>query len=244
MPLSTWHLARHSRPETIQLPHFAKRHYTPAKNECCYRPQCQDTTLRRVVQDKTHPRMVDFVLYVLAALASQQLERCYIISYASLSLSYTMLYSQLKGFSTVKSQLGYRIEPRLKDGLEERARRTGTPATKILEEYITAGLARDNGELIEQNSLPAIRAAVREEVARTMTELYQQLSADLQKSARKSDDRLAALIVKAARSAGIAQRMLFSLASKLVTYDFALKIWESAKEQVGKDLAKPDPSQP
>lgn len=140
----------------------------------------------------------------------------------------------------MKKQLGYRIDGNLKDGIDERARRTGTPATKILEGYILAGLARDNGELIEQNSLPAIRAAVREEVAKSLAELYQQLSADLQQSARKSDDRLAALIVKAARSAGIAQRMLFSLAAKLVNHDFAMKIWESAKEQTGKALVKPE----
>jgi hypothetical protein len=34
--------------------------------------------------------------------------------------------------------------------------------------------------------------------------------------------------------------MLFSLASKLVSYDFATKIWDSAKEQTGKALVKPD----
>ena len=140
----------------------------------------------------------------------------------------------------MKKQLGLRVDDHLKDGLNDQAQRSSKSATMLLEEYIAAGLARDNGELVEQNSLPAIRAAVREEVGKAMQELYQQLSADLQKSARKSDGRLAALIVKAARSAGIAQRMLFSLASKLVNYEFAMKIWDSAKEQVGKDIAKPD----
>jgi hypothetical protein len=137
-------------------------------------------------------------------------------------------------------QIGLRVDAHLKDGLNDQAERSSKAVTTLLEEYIAAGLARDNGELIEQNSLPAIRAAVREEVGKAMQELYQQLSDDLQKSARRSDDRLAALIVKAARSAGIAQRMLFSLASKLVNYEFAMKIWESAKEQTGKALVKPD----
>ncbi len=73
-----------------------------------------------------------------------------------------------------------------------------------------------------------------------MQELYQQLSADLQKSARRSDDRLSALIVKAARSAGIAQRMLLSLAGKLVTPDFATRAYEDAREKAGKDIAKPE----
>jgi|SRR5579859_7066433 len=140
----------------------------------------------------------------------------------------------------MKKQLGLRIEARLKDGLDERAERTNTPATSILEGYIEAGLARDNGELIEQSSLPAIRAAVREEVNRAMAELYQQLSADLQKSARRSDDRLSALIVKAARSAGIAQRMTLSIADKVMGRDPALKAYNDAREKAGKDIVKPE----
>src|SRR5215472_14006204 len=143
-----------------------------------------------------------------------------------------------------KKQIGLRVEAHFKDRLSDQAEQSNKPATTLLEEYIAAGLARDNGELIEQNSLPAIRAAVREEVSQAMTELYQQLSADLQRSAKKSDDRLAALIVKAARSAGIAQRMVFSLSSKLVSNEFALKIWDSAKEQTGKALVKPEESSP
>jgi hypothetical protein len=48
------------------------------------------------------------------------------------------------------------------------------------------------------------------------------------------------LIVKAARSAGIAQRMVFSLADELVDRDFALRAYEDAKEKAGKDIAKPE----
>src|SRR5579864_5511597 len=140
----------------------------------------------------------------------------------------------------MKKQVGHRVEAHIKDALAEQAKRSSKPEATLLEEYITAGLARDNGELIEQSTLPAIRAAVREEFNACMDHLYERLSHDLQQSARKSDDRLSALIVKAARSAGIAQRMLFSLASKLVSYDFAMKIWESAKEQTGKALVKPE----
>ena len=98
----------------------------------------------------------------------------------------------------MKKQIGLRIEAHLKDGLDDQARRSGKPATSILEEYITKGLARDSGELVEQNSLPvvreAVREAVREEVGKQMHMLSQHLSADLQKSAKRSDDRLTALI--------------------------------------------------
>jgi len=139
-----------------------------------------------------------------------------------------------------KKQIGLRVEDHLKDGLQDQAKRSGKPETTLLEEYIAAGLARDNGELIEQNSLPAIRAAIREEVAKAMQELYQQLSTDLQKSARRSDDRLAALILKAARYSGVGQRMLYSFIAKSISTDFALKMFEAAKEQTGRDIAKPD----
>jgi hypothetical protein len=140
----------------------------------------------------------------------------------------------------VKKQIGLRVAPHLKDGLQDQAARSGKAETALLEEYIAAGLARDNGELIEQNSLPAVRQAVREEVAKAIEELREQLSADLQKSARRSDDRLAALIVKAARSAGIAQRMLYSYIGKAVNTEFATKMYEAAKEATGKDIARPD----
>jgi hypothetical protein len=139
-----------------------------------------------------------------------------------------------------KERLDVRIRPELRHQLEAKVQQNETSLTKLAERYLVEGLARDNGELIEQSSLPAIREAVRSEFNACMDQLYERLSRDLQQSARKSDDRLAALIVKAARSAGIAQRMMFSLASKLVNYEFAMKIWESAKEQTGKALVKPE----
>jgi len=140
----------------------------------------------------------------------------------------------------MKAGIGYRIEKRLKDGIDERAEKTGRPATAILEEYIAAGLARDNGELIEQSSLPAIRAAVREEVNQAFSELYDKLSADMAKVALRDTNRLAALIVKAARSAGVAQRMIYAFMAKSVGGDFTNRAFEDAKEKVGKDIARPD----
>ncbi len=72
-----------------------------------------------------------------------------------------------------------------------------------------------------------------------MQELYQHLSTDLQKSARRSDDRLSALITKAARTSGIAQRMLFTLIGKIVDVNYAKKTYDEAKEVTDKDLARP-----
>ena len=138
-----------------------------------------------------------------------------------------------------KERFDLRISADLRHRLDAQVHDEGN-LTKLIERYLEEGLARESGELIEQSSLPAIRAAVREEFNACIDQLYERLSADLQQAAKKSDDRLATLSIKGARSAGIAQRMVFSLAAKLVNYDFALKIWESAKEQVGKALAKPE----
>ena len=139
-----------------------------------------------------------------------------------------------------KRQLGLRIGKNLKEGLDEKAKRTGVSTSAVLEDYIAKGLARDSGELVEQNSLPAIREAVREEVRKEMAVLYQQLSADLQKSAKRSDDRLAALIVKSARGAGIGWRLAYALLVKVVGIDQANRTYEDAKEKVGKEMTRPD----
>ena len=66
----------------------------------------------------------------------------------------------------MKKQLGHRVEAHLKDGLSDQAERSNKSEATLLEEYITAGLARDSGKLIEQSSLPAIREAVRSEFQR------------------------------------------------------------------------------
>jgi hypothetical protein len=85
---------------------------------------------------------------------------------------------------TAKKQVGLRVEGRLKDGLQDQAKRSGKAETSLLEEYIAAGLARDNGELIEESSLPAIRVAVREELGKAMQDLYGLIQTSLTRRAR------------------------------------------------------------
>lgn len=140
----------------------------------------------------------------------------------------------------MKKRLDIRIAEELRDGIDVIIARDQHTLTSVVERYVRDGLARDNGELIEQNSLPEVRKAVREEVGKSIQELYQQLSTDLAKSAKRSDDRLAALAVKAARFAGVAQRMIYSLLAKNVSPEFAARSYEAAKELTGKDIAKPD----
>jgi hypothetical protein len=136
----------------------------------------------------------------------------------------------------MKKRLDLRIEAELRDGLDLRVDHTGQQLTAIVERYIRDGLTRDAGELVELNSLPAIRIAVREETNKAISQLYQQFAADLAKSAKKSDERLAKLGASGARNSGVAYRMVFSLIDRLVNREFALKALNDAKEKAAKAL--------
>ena len=140
----------------------------------------------------------------------------------------------------MKKRLDIRIAEELRDEVDLVSTRNGQTVTAVVERYVRDGLAHENGELIEQSSLPAIRQTVREEVGKAMQELYQQLSTDLQKAVQRGDNRLAALIVRSARYAGIGQNLVYSLMMKTVGQDFASMSFVAAKEQIGKEIARPD----
>ncbi len=141
----------------------------------------------------------------------------------------------------MKKQLGLRIEARLKDALDDRAQRLGVPVTSLLEKYISDGLARDNGELIEESSLPVIRQAVKEEVARSFSQLYQQLAVDVEKATKRGDDRLAKLLVRVGRSS---HTMLWMFRKYLEhpndrrDPNFPERIYKEAAELAGKYMAR------
>jgi hypothetical protein len=139
----------------------------------------------------------------------------------------------------MKKRLDIRIEEDLRDGVELLSRQNGQTLTAVVERYVRDGLARDNGELVEQQSLPEIRKAVREEVGKAIQELRGDLLVDLQKSVKRGDDRLAGLILKGVRYAGIGQRMIYSLIAKTSGAEFAARAYDDAKEKTGKDIARP-----
>src|SRR5579862_5342651 len=134
-----------------------------------------------------------------------------------------------------KKRLDVGVEAELRDGGEFEAQRTGHSLSAIVERYVRDGLARDHGELIETNSLPEVRAAVREEVARGMSEAYQQLEAGLNRMTHRNDERLVKLILRSARYAGHSQHMVYSFLAKQFGRDLADRILQAAKEVVGKE---------
>lgn len=117
--------------------------------------------------------------------------------------------------------------------------------TDVGEELLRLGLAQRRGETIQSESLPVIRELVQTELKKTVAQIRMEIREDMQTDilstikdqARRSDDRLAALIVRTVRSSGIGQRMLYSLIAKLVNPTFAQQMYETAREQVGRELS-------
>ncbi|EFH79652.1 hypothetical protein [Ktedonobacter racemifer] len=144
-----------------------------------------------------------------------------------------------------KEQFNVRLDTTLKRALQDRANEAGQPLTQVLERYISEGLARDKGATIEASTVPVIRAAIREEMQRSMETLTAQIHQDVQQISRRDTDRLAALTVKAARSAGIGQRLVYTLLAEEVGEEAADRVFERAVTLTAKELvarSSPPPS--
>lgn len=123
--------------------------------------------------------------------------------------------------------------------------------SRITEELIRAGLSLRSGEVIAQRSLPVIheiieaalrhaqaqlRTDLREEIHRENQENKADIIAEMKARERRSDDRLASLIIRAIREGGISRRMLFTYLAKEDS-QVAMEVYEDAKAKVGKDIA-------
>ncbi len=140
----------------------------------------------------------------------------------------------------MKKRLDVRVAGELRDGLDQQVEKTGQQLTVIVERYLAEGLARDAGQLQEIQSLPEIRAAIREETTRAIGQLYQELSADLAKANKRDTERLAKMSANTWRDAGIAWRLLYALLSHLVSNEKAREWFEDAKAKAGKALKSGD----
>lgn len=121
----------------------------------------------------------------------------------------------------------------------------------LAEELLQAGLSLKRGETIEQQSLPVIRDILdlaltrtevqlridlREEIQRQNQESKTDIIAEMKARERRSDDRLASLIIRAIREGGISRRMLFTYLAK-EDAQFAMEVYEDARAKVGKEIA-------
>jgi hypothetical protein len=154
----------------------------------------------------------------------------------------------------MKTQVNIRMDVTLKKALEEHAKQQETSVTDLIERYIRKGLAQERGEVVEEQSLPALREMVSTELRRAQAQFRLDIREDLEhevmgpmrEMTKRHDDRLASLTVHAIREAGLARRILYAFVGRAVSEEFARVIFTGAKEAVGRDLSsnrKGDPYQ-
>src|SRR6266566_7366588 len=142
-------------------------------------------------------------------------------------------------------QLNVWIDADLKDTLTERADREGKTMKDLVEGILRQDVARERGEMIEQQSLPVISEIIDTKLRKYLAQLRTDLREDLRLEileevktiTRNSDNRLAELIVRAVRDAGIIRRVLYALVAKMVSPAFAQEAYENAREKAGQELA-------
>ncbi len=142
-------------------------------------------------------------------------------------------------------QLNVWIDGDLKDALSERAEREGKKLKELVEHILRQDVARERGEIIEQQSLPVISDIIDSRLRKATAQLRADLLEDMhleileaiKTMIRNSDNRLASLIVRAVRDAGIIRRLLYALVAKTHGAAFATEAYESAREKAGQELA-------
>jgi hypothetical protein len=132
----------------------------------------------------------------------------------------------------------------LYDALSAQSEQEGRPMRAIVEEYVRAGMARTRGEELEQRALPLMREIVSTELRKANAQLYTKLSeglqadllAEIKTQGRRSDDRLAALSLRAIREGGIAWRLVYALIARQLSPTIAGEAYQDAKAKAGESL--------
>lgn len=127
----------------------------------------------------------------------------------------------------------------------------GKHLNTFIEELIQQEAARRKGEILDTKTLPVMREMIQQEFLRVIADLQLNLReemhrqnqegkadiiAEMKARERRSDDRLASLIIRAIREGGISRRMLFTYLA-IEDHQRALEIYEDAKAKVGKEIA-------
>jgi len=144
-----------------------------------------------------------------------------------------------------KVQLDTWISKEAKEYLDERYEREGVHLYEQIESYIRRDMAVQRGEIMEQQSLPVISEIVdttlRKYTAQLRADLREDMQLDILEAMktmmRNSDNRLASLIVRAVRDAGIVRRLLYALVAKSFGPEFARDAYENAQVKAGQELA-------
>jgi hypothetical protein len=142
-------------------------------------------------------------------------------------------------------QLNVWIPKDLKDYLADRARRENKQGMNVVvAELIRQERAREQGEVVEQQSLPALQEMMQKEIRKALAEHRREVREDRKLELdeqrdflRRGFDRMAALIIHAIRNAGIGRRLSYTLLAKAYGSTFATSAFEDAKEKAQRELA-------
>lgn len=136
-----------------------------------------------------------------------------------------------------KKRLDVWIASELRDYINEEAKATGKPQNMVTNELLRHAIAARRGEVLESQALPLIRQIVQHEVNLALAQWQASLLAEIKIQDQRHADRLAALIVQAARSAGIARRLAFTMLARAYSQAYAQQAYDDARERVGQELA-------
>lgn len=146
----------------------------------------------------------------------------------------------------MKKRLDAMISADLYDYIKAESDQTGIPMNMITDDLLTRAIAYKRGEVIEQQSIPVIREAIQTELRKATAQLREGIREDMSLEftnefkavVRASDNRLAALLVRACRDTIIGRRLLYTLLAKLYGPDFAMQTYEKVRERTGKELSE------
>lgn len=145
-----------------------------------------------------------------------------------------------------EQQLNVWIPEDYKTFLDQCAKQNDLTVKAIIKGLIEQEMARVSSEQMERESLPVLRALIREEVRRAIADLSIRLQEVMVRDIRDAlkDDayhnttKLAKLLTRTVRDSGILRRLLYSLVSKMTGREFAAKAYEHAEEMTRKELSE------
>src|SRR5690348_15283174 len=133
-----------------------------------------------------------------------------------------------------EQQLNVWIPEEYKNALVQRAKREDRSVKAIIVELIEQDLARQRGEVIEQQSLPLLREMIVTEVRKAVAQLRQDLLDDIRREVigtmQNSHTRLSKLVTRTVRDSGVIRRLLYALVAKFAGIAFAGKAYQDAMD--------------
>jgi hypothetical protein len=146
----------------------------------------------------------------------------------------------------MRKKLDVFISEDIREYISETAHKEGKYLYNVTEDFLRETIARRQGTVMEQQSLPVIREIVQQELLQAMTQQRLAWKEDMQHliveqvktTARKGDDRIVSFLVRLLRDSGIIRRLVYALLLHFIGEKNALDVYHTAQERAGRDLAR------